>query len=241
MFSKLIFAAIAAQALLASADPNPTAPGPGDVFNQGANCAINWDLDTTGAWTQMTVELMTGDNFKMVHLADVGTFDATKVGTYSYPCPTVTPNSAIYFYRFKQAGVNGTYYTTRFAIADASGATTPPIEEIQSNGAKIPWGTGEILGGAGDGSSSVSNSVPSSSSSPSSSPVSTPLPSSPGSSTPSNSGSHSPSSSIKPSSSSSSNSTTSGNSTSDNSGAIAIASRGAGVFVALAAVLTLMF
>lgn len=33
----------------------PTAPGTGDVFKSGAGCPIKWDIDTTGAWTNVTI------------------------------------------------------------------------------------------------------------------------------------------------------------------------------------------
>lgn len=172
----------------------------------------------------------------------------TSTGIALNGLPQVTPNSAIYFYQFKQAGVDKTYWATRFAIADPSGATTPPTENVQPSGDNIPWGKGQILGGLGDSnsSSSVSNSAPPPSSSSSSLPsssssvVNTPSPSSPSSHISTPSGSHSSSNSVKPSSTG--NSLSSGNSTSDDSGAIAIATGGAaGVFVALAAVFNLMF
>jgi len=164
MFSKFIIAAIAAGALLARADPDPSVPGPGDVYNEGSNCQIEWAADSSGTWTQMSIQLMTGDNLGMVHLADLTTVDATKVTTYTYQCPQVTPNSAIYFYQFQDPSSNQIYWTTRFAIADASGSTTPPAESAQPNGDKIPWGTGSLVG-------SISNSTISSPSASSSNPV----------------------------------------------------------------------
>jgi len=149
--------------MLVCADPDPSIPGPGDVYNEGSNCKIAWSADTSGTWTQMSIELMTGNNWNMVHLADITTIDATKELTYSYPCPQVTPNSAIYFYQFKDPSSKETYWTTRFAIADASGTTTPPSESTQPNGDQIPWGTGSIVGSGGNGTTtSPPTSVPSS-------------------------------------------------------------------------------
>ena len=55
-------------ALVALAEVTPTNPGPGDVFQQGGSCTIGWNPDTTGTWKTLNIELMTGDNFNMVHL-----------------------------------------------------------------------------------------------------------------------------------------------------------------------------
>ena len=69
MFNALaLFALLPALVLRAFADPVPSTPGPGDVYNQGASCVIEWSLDTNGTWTTMNIELMTGDNTNMVHL-----------------------------------------------------------------------------------------------------------------------------------------------------------------------------
>jgi len=169
MFAKLFLAAIVLKALLVSADPDPTIPGPGDSYTEGGVCAIEWDLDTTGKWTDMKIELKTGDNFNMVPVQDITTIDATKEGSYSYPCPSVTPNSAIYFYEFSCSASTEKYWTTRFTITDKDGKSDPPLQKNQPDGAAIPWGTGKLIA-AGDNStlpesSSGPSSVPSSSSS----------------------------------------------------------------------------
>lgn len=64
-----LLAAIAA----VRADPNPTVPGPGDKYNAGATCHIEWDPDTTGQWKVMNIQLMTGNNFAMVPLTSTCT------------------------------------------------------------------------------------------------------------------------------------------------------------------------
>jgi len=219
MFSKFIIAAIAAGTLLARADPDPSVPGPGDVYNEGSNCQIEWAADSSGTWTQMSIQLMTGDNLNMVHLADLTTVDATKVTTYTYQCPQVTPNSAVYFYQFQDPSSTQTYWTTRFAIADASGSTTPPSESAQPDGDKIPWGTGSLVG-------SINNSTASSPSASSSNPV-------PHSSSLSSSGSGTTSSSPNPSHS---NSAVGSSTNSNSNGATAANSpQVIGALVALAA------
>ena len=75
MLSSLFFATVLA-ALAVRADPNPEEPGPGSSYNEGSNCFISWDPDTTGTWTTMNIELMCGDNYDMIHL------------TSQSPCPS---------------------------------------------------------------------------------------------------------------------------------------------------------
>jgi hypothetical protein len=52
---------------LVRADLLPTRPAPGDVYNEGSSCSIAWDGDTnsTTLWKNMTIVLMTGNNFEM--------------------------------------------------------------------------------------------------------------------------------------------------------------------------------
>jgi len=145
MFATLATAAFLASAIVVRADPNPTAPGPGAIFNEGSQCTINWSADSSGTWKTMNIQLMTGDNFNMVPLTTVATVDGTSTTSYSWTCPQVTPNSAIYFYQFTSPASSNTLWTTRFAIADANGNTTPPSQQTQpGTGAKIPWGTGAL-------------------------------------------------------------------------------------------------
>ena len=33
----------------------PTAPGPGDVFAVGGNCTIQWAVDQSGSWNDVTI------------------------------------------------------------------------------------------------------------------------------------------------------------------------------------------
>ncbi|KAI0718585.1 hypothetical protein C8T65DRAFT_737227 [Cerioporus squamosus] len=125
----------------------PTAPGPSDVFKEGTNCTLSWNPDPSGLWKETNVELMSGDNWNMVHITTVTTFDGTDATktSYSYPCPDVTPNSAIYFYQFSSpAAPKNLTWTTRFTIAAADGSTTPPANDTQPDGQKIPWGVGAL-------------------------------------------------------------------------------------------------
>ncbi|OJT03289.1 hypothetical protein TRAPUB_6067 [Trametes pubescens] len=163
----------AATAAAATGTVVPTAPGPGDVFKQGGDCTFSWTPDPSGTWKQTDVELMTGDNFNMVFItsafsslrardgvgdadgdagaAAITSFDGTDASktTFSYPCPEVTPNSAIYFYQFSSPAVPDRQWTTRFTIADASGASTPPTNATQPGAppgsTPIPWGTGALV------------------------------------------------------------------------------------------------
>ncbi|KAG8849499.1 hypothetical protein FRB91_009841 [Serendipita sp. 411] len=90
-----MFASALAALLLASlvrSEPVPLEPSGTSVFNEGGNCTILWTPDTTGVWTTMNIELMTGDNFNQVHLKTVATVDGTDATnpSFSYPCLSVT-------------------------------------------------------------------------------------------------------------------------------------------------------
>jgi len=153
MFSSAVFAALlaASSTLFVLADPTPTAPGPGDSFTEGKNCTFAWDGDTNSAtqaeWKTMNVELMSGSNLNMNFITTVATLDGTTSGTYSYECPEVTPNSAIYFYQFSSPDSATLSWTTRFTIAAANGSTTPPANANQPNNPSpaIPWGVGGLV------------------------------------------------------------------------------------------------
>ncbi|KAI0924420.1 hypothetical protein AcW2_005305 [Taiwanofungus camphoratus] len=138
----LLFAAARVHAAV-----TPITPGSGAVYNEGAACTVAWEADTTGAWTMMNIDLMTGSNDDTVFLKNVALFiDGTDPAqaTYSYPCPDVTPNSAIYFYRLSTASGSAAAWTPRFAIASRTGATTPPPARTQPGGEPVPWGTGAV-------------------------------------------------------------------------------------------------
>lgn len=77
MFSSLVLAALVAPLALVNADPTPTAPGPNATFNEGAQCTLAWDVDTTGVWTVMNIELMSGDNLDMTYMTSMLRFFIT--------------------------------------------------------------------------------------------------------------------------------------------------------------------
>ncbi|GJE87548.1 GPI anchored serine-threonine rich family protein [Phanerochaete sordida] len=140
---------------VALADLTPTAPGPGQSFNAGSNCTINWDVDSTGTWNNVTINLMSGSNTNMSLVTNVvsgldGT-DATLV-PMNWTCPDVDPYAPIYFYQFSD-GLGNTTWTTRFTIASSSGEHFPPENAAQPNGDPIPWGTGTL---AANGTDSIS-------------------------------------------------------------------------------------
>ncbi|CAE6394293.1 unnamed protein product [Rhizoctonia solani] len=143
------FALVAGAVAGVVAAPNPTEPSGSSVFNAGQQCTIKWDADATGSWKDMNIQLMTGDNWNMIHITtiaqNIDATDATK-NTYSYPCPEVTPYSTIYFYQFSSASdPKNLLWTTRWTIASPDGQTTPPTESTQPNGDKIPWGKGALV------------------------------------------------------------------------------------------------
>ncbi|KAF8075242.1 hypothetical protein FPV67DRAFT_1777928 [Lyophyllum atratum] len=129
-------------------DVVPTVPGPGTIYKEGDKCHIKWtgDAGSKIAWKNMDIELMTGDNFNMKHLTTIATgLDGTVAGSFDHPCPAVIPNSAIYFYQFSSPCATTKQWTTRFAIASPSGATTPPPNALQpTTNAPIPWGIGAL-------------------------------------------------------------------------------------------------
>ncbi|KAI0692503.1 hypothetical protein BC835DRAFT_1277633 [Cytidiella melzeri] len=148
MFTSILLATLLATMATVNADPVPTVPGPNDVYNEGSNCDIEWTADTSGLWTTMNIELMTGSNLAMTHLTTVTTVDGTDATktSFTYPCPQVTPNSAIYFYQFTSPNSTVTSWTTRFAIADANGHTVAPANSVQpTSNAAIPWGEGALV------------------------------------------------------------------------------------------------
>ena len=51
------------------ADVTPSEPSPGSVFRAGSTCRVTWegDTDSTTAWKDMAIELMSGSNLNMVH------------------------------------------------------------------------------------------------------------------------------------------------------------------------------
>lgn len=148
MFAYASLAAFIASAAFVRAEVVPTAPGPGDIFKEGGQCSFTWDADTSGVWKTMNVQLMTGSNTGMVHITTVASLDGTDTSktTYSYDCPEVTPNSAIYFYQFSTpAAPTNLTWTTRFTIAAADGSTTSPANQNEPDGQNIPWGTGALV------------------------------------------------------------------------------------------------
>ena len=104
----------------------------------------------------------------LARLTAVGTVDGTDPAkaTYDFTCPSVrrasrlpasitivltasvarqvTPPAPIYFYQFTSPGATGTLWTTRFTIADASGASVPAPNATEPDGQPIPWGVGAL-------------------------------------------------------------------------------------------------
>jgi hypothetical protein len=70
--SLAVFAATAASlAGIANAQISPLID---TTFNQGSPCTVTWEVDPTGTWKEMHIQLMTGDNFQMVHLTSTFIF-----------------------------------------------------------------------------------------------------------------------------------------------------------------------
>ncbi|KAE9410602.1 hypothetical protein BT96DRAFT_912738 [Gymnopus androsaceus JB14] len=145
----------------------PTAPGPNYTVNAGSPCVIEWVSDPS--WTNLTITLMSGNNYQMVPVTTVASgldgSDAS-LSPYKWTAPKVTPYSAIYFFQFTNGDdtANSTW-TTRFTIASPSGQSTPPANSTQPNGGAIPWGVGTLASNSGSTTTTSPSSQTSSSSS----------------------------------------------------------------------------
>lgn len=67
MFTTTFAVATLLTPLLAQAIITPSSPTPGSTFNEGTKCTVAWNGDP--AWEETNIQLMTGDNFQMVHLS----------------------------------------------------------------------------------------------------------------------------------------------------------------------------
>ncbi|KAK4049702.1 hypothetical protein OIV83_003977 [Microbotryomycetes sp. JL201] len=110
----------------------------------GASLAVALSVD----WTSFAIDLMSGSNTQMTVVTRVADdMDGTSTTTtFTFACPQVTPNSAIYFLQFTQDGTDP-QWTTRFTIAAADGSTTRPQYTTQPDGSAIPWGSGALADG----------------------------------------------------------------------------------------------
>jgi len=61
MLASILFALLP----LASAIVTPTTPDGSTVINEGGTIDAAWTADDTGSWTNMTIQLMTGDNLSV--------------------------------------------------------------------------------------------------------------------------------------------------------------------------------
>lgn len=55
-------------AISVNAIVSPLEPSPGVVYRQGQMCRTNWAGDISGSYGQMSIQLMTGNNWNMVHI-----------------------------------------------------------------------------------------------------------------------------------------------------------------------------
>ncbi|BGP28118.1 glycoside Hydrolase Family 16 protein, CBM8 containing [Rhodotorula toruloides] len=159
-------ALFASLATVSNAAVKPTEPSNAkQVFTAGQKCSFEYELDETGKWTSMDVDLMTGDNLHMINLTRVASgIDGTKGdGRHSFTCPQVDPPAPIYFYQFT---VNGTdpVWTTRFTLASPTNETVEAPYSKQFDGADVPWGVGHLVSAAPAASASHNSSSRSSAS-----------------------------------------------------------------------------
>ncbi|KAJ4498691.1 hypothetical protein C8R41DRAFT_916183 [Lentinula lateritia] len=134
----------------------PIAPGPGDQFNAGSPCTIQWQVGEN--WSNFTISLMSGSNTQMQLVAPVASgLDGSNAAfsPFNWTCPEVNPYSAIYFYQFTNSNdTTNSKWTTRFTIASPSGESSPPSNSTQPNGDSIPWGVGSLNSASANSSDS---------------------------------------------------------------------------------------
>lgn len=153
MFSST-FTLLTLLAASAAAQMVPTSPDGSTVARIGSELTTLWEKDASGVWDDVTIQLMSGDNFNMIPVTTLTTgIDATSLTSYTFTVPSVSPTSAIYFLQFTPGtgNISDVTWTTRFTIAAADGSTTPPANSVQPNGASIPWGVGSLTNGASSG------------------------------------------------------------------------------------------
>lgn len=61
MIASILFALLP----FVSAIVTPTTPDGSTVVNEGGELDVAWAADDTGSWTNVTIQLMTGDNFQV--------------------------------------------------------------------------------------------------------------------------------------------------------------------------------
>ncbi|BGP20867.1 putative glycosidase CRH2 [Rhodosporidiobolus nylandii] len=124
-----------------------TAPGgPDQVFSAGGECKFSYELDTTGTWKSMDVDLMSGSDLEMINVTRVASgLDATTgEGEYNFTCPEVDPPAPIYFYQFTQDGKDAVW-TSRFTLEAANGTKVAAPNATQPDGKPVPWGIGHLV------------------------------------------------------------------------------------------------
>ncbi|BGP35940.1 putative glycosidase CRH2 [Rhodotorula toruloides] len=143
-------ALLASLVAVANAAVAPTEPSNAkQVFTAGEKCSFKYDLDKTGKWTSMDVDLMTGDNLHMINITRVASgLDGTKGdGRHSFTCPQVDPPAPIYFYQFTMNGTEPVW-TTRFTLASPTNETVEAPYSKQFDGSDVPWGVGRLVSAA---------------------------------------------------------------------------------------------
>ncbi|ORX58989.1 hypothetical protein DM01DRAFT_1381602 [Hesseltinella vesiculosa] len=174
MFNKLIVAATAllASTMVVDATMAPSYPSPGTVWNTGQQYTITWADDGTApsiasGWKNFKIDFMTGDNDNQTFLTNVASnLDGATLTSFTWTAPSVSPQSAIYFFMFSN-NAGQMAWTTRFGITN-DGKLVAPQFASQPNGAKIPWGNGQLASAVSNTTASASaSSAPSSSVAPS--------------------------------------------------------------------------
>ncbi|KAF9075737.1 hypothetical protein BDP27DRAFT_1314400 [Rhodocollybia butyracea] len=145
-YPSLIAVLFSAVTLVIGDGVTPTSPGPGDKFEAGSPCTIEWKVGQN--WSNFSIYLMSGSNDQMNAITIVASgLDGSNasLSPFTWTCPEVNPYGAIYFYQLTNGNdtANSTW-TTRFTITSRSGDFVPPAHSTQPNGDPIPWGIGSL-------------------------------------------------------------------------------------------------
>ncbi|KAL7340615.1 concanavalin A-like lectin/glucanase domain-containing protein [Rhodotorula toruloides] len=149
-----LFASLVA---VANAAVAPTEPSNAkQVFTAGQKCSFKYDLDKTGEWTSMDVDLMTGDNLHMARppprSACAGSTAPRETGDTRSPVlrSTRRRRSTSTSRRDLEFTMNGTdpVWTTRFTLASPTNETVDAPYSKQFDGSDVPWGVGRLISAA---------------------------------------------------------------------------------------------
>ncbi|KAF9409343.1 hypothetical protein BGZ94_001993 [Podila epigama] len=138
-------AALGAMAATASAFVSPGEPIAASKYKPNDIMNISWVDDNQppllSSGPIFDIFFMTGTNLAQTQLAVVAEgVDGSKVNSYPYKIPHVSPTGQIYFLKFATKDGKGLAWSTRFTITDEAGSPEPTFDPT-----KNPGGNGAIV------------------------------------------------------------------------------------------------